>query len=108
MSSRLSPLRVATWTAGALGLGWVATAVGALALPGGHPPAAFVIGEGVVLVSFLLAPVGAGAALVDLRRARRRIAAASPRAVVMLGLNLLLLLVAVALWVWIWWAATRR
>jgi len=101
-------MRVANWTAGALALGWLATAASALVLPRGHPPAAFVFGEGVVLASFFIAPIGVGAASVELWRARRRGESAPRLAVTMLGSNLLLLLVAIALWVWILWEANRR
>ena len=101
-------MRVASWTAGALALGWLGTAAAGLALPGGHPPAAFVCGEGMVLASFLIAPIGMGAASVELWRARRRGTEGPPRAAAMLGLNLLFLLVAVALWLSIWSEATRR
>jgi hypothetical protein len=101
-------MRVANWMAGALGLGWLATAATSLALPGGHPPAAFVFGEGMVLASFVIAPIGVGAASVELWRARRRGTGPPPLATAMLGLNLLFLLVAVTLWVWIWSEATRR
>src|SRR5690242_12374805 len=64
-------MKIAAWIAGALAFGWLATA-GALAVPGGHPPLAYFVGGGVVLVSFLIAPIGAGAALAELWRARRR------------------------------------
>jgi hypothetical protein len=101
-------MNVATWMAGALTLGWLGTAAAGLALPGGHPPAVFVFGEGMVLASFLIAPIGAGAAGLELWRARRRGRRAPPPAMAMLGLNLLFLLVAVALWLWIWSEATRR
>jgi hypothetical protein len=101
-------MKVATWTAGALALGWLATAASSLVLPNGHPPAAFVFGEGVVLASFFVAPIGVGAASLDLWRARRRAERAPRLAMSMLGLNLLLLLVAIALWRWILWEANRR
>ena len=101
-------MRVAKWTAGVLALGWLGTAAAGLALPGGHPPAAFVCGEGMVLASFVIAPIGVGAASVELWRARRRGTGPPPLATAMLGLNLLFLLVAVTLWVWIWSEATRR
>jgi hypothetical protein len=101
-------MRLATWMAGALALGWLATAAAGLVLPGGHPPAAFVFAEGVVLASFLCAPLGAAAASLALWRARRRGTAAPSLAGAMLGANLLLLAVAVAVWWWIWWEATRR
>jgi len=98
---------VAAWVAGALAFGWLATA-GALAFPGGHPPLAYFVGAGVVLASFVIAPIGAAAALADLWRARRQ-GTRSPRlAVAAFGLNLLFLVVAVTLWFWIRWVASRR
>ena len=100
-------MKVAAWIAGALALGWLATA-GALAFPGGHPPLAYVVGAGVVLVSFVIAPIGAVAALADLWRARRQGTRAPRLAVAALGLNLLFLVVAVTLWFWIRWEASRR
>ena len=69
---------------------------------------AYFVGGGVVLVSFLIAPVGAGAALADVWRARRQ-GTGTPRvAVAALGVNLLFLAVAVTLWFWIRWVASRR
>jgi hypothetical protein len=100
-------MKVAAWIAGALAFGWLATA-GSLAFPGGHPPLAYFVGAGVVLVSFLIAPIGAGAAVTDLWRARRQGARAPRLAVAGLGLNLLFLVVAVTLWFWIRWVASRR
>jgi hypothetical protein len=101
-------MRVTAWTAGALAVGWLGTAASALAYPVGHPPMWFVTGEGVILASFVLAPLGAGAALVDLWRARRQAVRAPRGTVAALGLNLLFLSVALALWLWILWAAARR
>jgi hypothetical protein len=98
---------VATWIAGALAFGWIATA-GSLAFSGGHPPLTYVVGAGVVLVSFVIAPIGAGTALVDLWRARRQGASTPRLAVAALGLNLLFLVVAVGLWFWFRWEASRR
>ena len=46
-----------------------------------------------VLASFLIAPIGVGAASVELWRARRRSTGAPPLATAMLGVNLLFLLV---------------
>lgn len=100
-------MRVAAWIAGALALGWLAT-LGSLAFPGGHPPLAYFVGATVVLASFLLAPIGAGAALVELWRARRQGTRAPWLAGATLAVNLLLLAVAVALWFWTRWAASRR
>jgi hypothetical protein len=101
-------MRVAIWIAGILALGWLGTVTAGLVVPGGHPPAAFVFGEGVALISYLIAPVGVGAASLDLWRARRRGTASPPLAVAMLVVNALFLLVAVALGLWIWSEATRR
>ena len=98
---------VATWTAGAIGIGWLLTAA-SLAFGGGHPPTFFVVGEGVVLVSVVLAPIGAAAALVALWQARRDGGATRRRVVALLGCNLLFLLTAVGLWLWILWEASRR
>jgi hypothetical protein len=100
-------MRVAAWTAGALALGWLASA-GALGIHGGHPPMAYVVGEGVVLVSFVVAPIGAAAALAELWRARHQGTGAPRLAVAALGLNLLFLAMAVGLWLWFRWEATRR
>jgi hypothetical protein len=100
-------MKVAAWIAGALAFGWLATA-GSLAFPGGHPPLAYFVGASVVLVSFLIAPIGAGAALAHLWRARRQGTRTPRLAVAALGLNLLFLAVAVTLWFWIRWVASRR
>jgi hypothetical protein len=105
MGARLE--QVATWTAGAIGIGWLLTAA-SVAFGGGHPPAFFVVGEGVVLVSVVLAPIGVGAALVALWQARRDARPASGRVLALLGCNLLFLLTAVGLWLWIVREASRR
>jgi len=103
-----SPLvKVAVWLAGALALGWLAT-IGALPFGGGHPPLWFVIGLGVVLSSFVVAPIGAAASLAHLWQARRRGFRPSRLAAPALGLNLLFLMVAVALWFWLQSEASRR
>ena len=97
-------LTVAVWIAGALTLGWLTTA-GAVAFGGkGHPPLWYYLGAGVVLASFLLAPIGTGAALAGLLRARRQGIGASRRPLALFGLNLLFLLVAAGIAVWIWLA----
>jgi hydroxyethylthiazole kinase-like sugar kinase family protein len=59
------------WTAGAIALGWLVTVASSAVFPGGHPPMWYVVGAGVVLGSFVAAPVGAGAALTALWGARR-------------------------------------
>lgn len=100
-------MTVAGWTSAALAIGWLGVAVAGLAMPGGHPPAAFVMGEGVVMVSYLIAPLGVGAASLDLWRARHR-GVRAPRAAGLLAVNALLLLVALALGWWILWEAARR
>jgi hypothetical protein len=100
-------MKVAAWTAGALALGWLTTA-GSLAFQGGHPPFAYLVGMSVLLATFVLAPIGAGAAMVDLWRARHRKTSASRPPVAGLALNLLFLVVAVGLWYWIRWEASRR
>jgi hypothetical protein len=101
-------MKVAVWIAGALALGWLTTAAVAVALPGGHPPWAYYVGGAVVLLSFLMAPIGAGAALVRVWRARRQ-ATRTPRlAVAALGLNALFLVVAITLWFLVLWQASRR
>ena len=102
------PVRIATWIAGALALGWVATAGSGLLMPGGHPPAWFVVGEGVVMVSYVLAPIGILAAALALVRARRARMSKPSRAVTMLTANAAFLLVAVCLGLWIVYEATRR
>jgi hypothetical protein len=99
-------LAVAAWIAGALTLGWLTTA-GAVAFGGkGHPPLWYYLGAAVVLASYLLAPIGSGAALAGLLRARREGTRASRLPWAWFGLNLLFLLVAVGLAVWIWWASS--
>lgn len=100
-------MKAAAWIAGALVSGWLAT-VASLAVPGGHPPLWYFVGAGVVLASFLLAPIGAGAALADLWQARRQGTRPQRLTVVALGLNLLFLLVAVGVWFGLRWVATRR
>lgn len=100
-------MKAATWIAGALAFGWLATAGSLVAYPEGHPPLAYVVGAGVVLASFVIAPIGAGAALVELWRARRQGSTAPPLVGTALGLNLLFLAVAIGLWFWMQWAASR-
>ena len=69
--------------------------------PSGHPPLWFVLAEGVVLASFVLAPIGVMAAVVNLVRARRRENESPRPALIGLGVNLLFLLAALAFWVWL-------
>jgi hypothetical protein len=94
-------MRVASWSAGALALGWIAVAVGALVYPAGHPPAWFVIGEGVVMASFVVAPIGAAAAMISAWRARRHSTGVSRRTLTALAMNVVFLLVAAGLWLWL-------
>jgi hypothetical protein len=94
-------MRVATWTAGALALGWLAVAAGALVYPGGHPPAWFVIGEGVVMASLVIAPIGSAAAMFSAWRARRQSIGVPRRTWTALALNLVFLLAAVGCWLWL-------
>jgi hypothetical protein len=101
-------MKLAVWTAGALALGWLATFGSGAVFPGGHPPMWYLIGAGVVLASFAVAPIGAAAAVVGLWRARRQGTRILPRVLAALGLNLLFLVAAVGLWFWFQWAATRR
>jgi hypothetical protein len=99
---------VPVWIARALALGWLATAGAGVAMPGGHPPAWYVAGGAVVLLSFVLAPIGAGTAVVLMRRARRD-GTSTPRGTVAAGwLNLVFLVVAIVLWLLFAWEATRR
>jgi hypothetical protein len=93
-------MKVAVWAAGILAFGWLVTAA-SLAYPGGHPPAWFVLMEGVVIISFVIAPIGAGAAAIAMWRGQRRAAGAPRLAVVTLVMNLLFLLVAIGIWLWI-------
>ena len=105
----MNPLmKLAAWIAGGLALGWLVTAGVALTLPAGHPPSAFYVGGAVVLASFVMAPIGAVAALAGLWRLRRQGAGTPAQAVATLVLNLLFLGVAVTLWLWIRWEAARR
>ena len=94
-------MRVATWTAGAMVLGWLAVALGALVYPRGHPPAWFVIGEGVVMASLVIAPIGAAAAMLSAWRARRHSTGVPRRTWTALALNLVFLLAAVGCWLWL-------
>lgn len=100
--------KLAVWTAGALAFGWLATVASGAVFPGGHPPMWYFVGACVVLASFVVAPLGAAAALTEWWRARGRGTRLPPLVLAALGLNLLLLAVAVGLWFWIRWAATRR
>jgi hypothetical protein len=100
--------KAAVWIAGALALGWIVTAGSAVALPGGHPPSWYFVGGLVVLLSFPLAPIGAGAALVVMRRARREGTIVPRLTVAALWLNLLFLVAAIVLWCVFVWAAARR
>lgn len=106
--SRWPLMRLAAWSAGALALGWLAMAVSGVVFPGGHPPMWYFVGGCVVLASFVVAPLGAGAALTALWRARRDGASRPPLMLAVLSLNLLFLVIAVGLWFLFLWAANRR
>jgi hypothetical protein len=99
-----SVMKLAIWTAGALALGWLATVASGAVLSGGHPPTWYFVGACVVLASFVVAPIGAAAAMTVLWRARRQGTPLPPLVLAALGLNLLFLMVAVALWFWFQWA----
>jgi hypothetical protein len=101
-------LRVADWTARGLAVGWLGTVVTGLALPGGHPPVVFDVGYAVIVASFVLAPVGIGAAGIEAWRARREPTGVPRRTLAILGPNMLFLLVALALTGFFFYAATRR
>ncbi len=100
-------MKVATWTAGALAFGWLATVAALLFSDEGHPPLWYFLGAGVVLAAFLLAPIGAGAAFAGLWRARSQGTRAPRLTMAALGVNLLFLVVAVGLLFWIRWQASR-
>jgi hypothetical protein len=92
-------MKLATWTAGAIALSWLLTAA-SLTFRGGHPPAWWVMGMGVVMLSVVLAPIGAIAALLALRRERRFAIRSSRRLMTLLCVNGAFLLIAVGLWLW--------
>jgi hypothetical protein len=100
-------MRPAVWIAGAIVFGWVATVGSGLLLPGGHPPTWYFVGAAVVLASCVMAPVGLIAAVIEVRRARRRGAKAPGVTVAAMALNAVLLAIAVGLFFWIRWEATR-
>jgi len=93
-------MRLATWTAGAIALGWLLTAASVL-LGSGHPPAWWVVGMGVVMLSFVLAPIGAIGALVALRGERRSGIGPSRRVTTLLSVNVAFLALSVGLWFWV-------
>ena len=101
-------LRVADWIARGLAVGWLLTIVTGLALPGGHPPLVFDVGYAVIVASFALAPVGIGAAGIEVWRARRKTTGVPRRTLAILSLNVLFLVVALALTGFFFYAATRR
>jgi hypothetical protein len=100
-------MKPAAWIAAAIAFGWVATVGSGWALPGGHPPTWYFVGAGVVLASFVMAPVGVIAAVIELRRARRRGTKRPAVTVAAMALNALFLAVALGLFLWIR-EATRR
>jgi len=93
-------MKLATWTAVVIALGWILT-VAWLPFSGGHPPTFWVMGMGVILSSFVLAPIGAIAALLALRRQRRAGNGSTGRITTLLSSNVAFLAVAVGLWLWI-------
>jgi hypothetical protein len=101
-------LRVADWIARALAVGWVATILTGLVLPGGHPPLVFDVGYAVIVASFVLAPIGIGAAGIEVLRARRQAVGVPRWTLVILWVNALFLLVALGLTGFFFYAATRR
>src|SRR5438093_11233145 len=103
-----SVTKLALWTAGALALGWLAAVASGAVFPGGHPPMWFLVGGSVVLASFVVAPIGAAAAVSVVWRVRRQDTRLPRLVLAALGLNLLFLVVAVGLWFWFQWAATRH
>ena len=105
---KLDLSKVSAWISGALAFGWLATVAAVFALPGGHPPSAYFIGGAVVLLSFVMAPIGAGMALLSMRRSRRARTNATRLTVSALWLNTLLLLWAIFLWFFFVWEASRR
>src|SRR5262244_2290120 len=94
-------MSVATWAAVALTVGWLAAGAAELVYGGGHPPAWFVVSEGVVMASFVIAPIGIVAGAINLWRARRGAVTVPRSTATALALNVLFLLVAVAFWVWL-------
>lgn len=93
-------MRVAAWVAGVLAFGWLATAASVF-YGEGHPPLWFVLMEGVALVSFVVAPIGAGAAAIAMWRGRRRDIDTPRSSVALLSMNLFFLLVAIGVWLWL-------
>jgi hypothetical protein len=93
-------MRVSAWAAGVLAIGWLAT--GASVFYGeGHPPLWFVLMEGVVMISFVVAPIGAGAAAIAIWRGRRRDGGTPRSSVALLSVNLFFLLVAIGVCLWL-------
>jgi hypothetical protein len=90
-------LRVADWIARVLVVGWLGTIVIGFVMPGGHPPLVFPVAYGVILTSFVLAPIGITAASVKIWQARRDPLGVPRRTLAILGVNVLFLLVALAL-----------
>ena len=101
-------LKVPTWIARGLALGWLATIAVGFALPGGHPPLVFGFAYAVVVASFALAPIGIAMAGFEAWRARREATDVPRRTVAVLRVNVLFLLVALAVLGWFFLAATYR
>ena len=94
-------MKVAAWAAGVLAIGWLATAASVF-YGEGHPPLWFVLMEGAALISFVVAPIGAGAAAIAVWRGWSQGSVGTPRSSVMLlSLNLFFLLVAIGVWLWL-------
>jgi hypothetical protein len=94
-------MRFAVWAAAALTVGWLAVGAAELIYGRGHPPAWFVVGEGVVMASFVIAPIGILAGVIALWRARKETVTVPQITAAALGLNMLFLAVAVGFWVWL-------
>jgi hypothetical protein len=101
-------VRVANWIARGLGLGWLATIIVGLVLPGGHPPLVFDFLYAVVVASLALAPIGIAMAGLEAWRGRRDTTGLPRRTLTVLRVNVLFLLVALVVTGWFFYAATYR